>query len=109
MPQTLPFVPSIAHYDFSTVLDGTPFKFEVRWNGRDGAWYMDLLDEEGVGIVAGVKIVLGALLGGRIVDQRFPRGVFQADDTSGEGREAAFDDLGTRVRVLFYPFSGMSV
>ena len=46
--------------------------------------------------------MLGAFLGRRCVDPRFPAGVMVAVDTSGEGRDAGLDDLGTRVQVLFY-------
>ena len=98
----LPLKPSIANYRVGTTLDGTAYVFDVRWNGRDAAWYLDVRDAEANIIRRGIRIVLGALLGRRCTDPRFPRGVLFASDLSGEQREAGFDDLGTRVRVYFY-------
>lgn len=101
-PRQLPLVPSVGRYDFSTVLDGTTYGVEVYWNAREEAWYLDLLTDEDVPIRTGVKVVLGSALGRRSVSPLFPRGVLLAVDLSGEERDAAFDDLGTRVVVYFY-------
>ena len=62
---------------------------------------MDILTDEEVMLRAGIKIVLGAVLGGPPLDARFPRGLLTAVDTSGENREATFEDLGSRVEVIF--------
>ena len=102
MPRQLPLVPSIPFYRFGTTLSDVPYIFDIRWNGRDEAWYMDILQEDETPIRHGVKIVLGALLGRRSRDPAFPLGVMIAADLSGEGREATFDDLGTRVAVYQY-------
>ena len=104
--QQLPLVPSTPNYRFATTLDGTSYVFDVRWNARDEAWYLDVYDQNETLIRAGVKIVLGALLGRRSVDPAFPDGLLIATDLSGEGREATFDDLGTRVVVIFTPRGG---
>lgn len=104
MAQILPLVPSVPSYRVGTQLDGVQYVLDVRWNGRDGAWYMDILDEAAVAIRSGVKIVLGAFLGRRTVNPAFPAGLLVAADLSGEGRDATLDDLGTRVVVYFYTF-----
>lgn len=102
MPQIIPFVPSEPHYRFSTVVDGIPCIFEVRWNSRDEAWYFDILNTEEQPIASGVKIVLGVHLGRRYSHPLFNNGVFVATDTSGQSRDATLDDLGTRVQVRHY-------
>jgi hypothetical protein len=102
MIQQLPLIPSEPNYRVGTVLDVTPVILDVHWNGRDAAWFMDIMTETEVPIVMGVKIVLGTLLGGRTSSQEFPLGVLVAADLSGEGRDATLDDLGTRVLVYFY-------
>ncbi len=101
MAVQLDFVPSTAFYRFGSVLDGTPYIFDVYWNGRDGAWYFTLLDEFEDPIVSGVKVMLSVLLGSRTSDARFPSGGFIATDTAKDGLEATYDDLGTRV-VVYY-------
>ena len=105
MPTQLPFVASEFNYRVTTLLDDTEYIFDVRWNGRDEAWYFDLSDAEGTLIRAGTKIVLGSYLGRRSVDSRYPNGVFAASDLSGGNRDATYTDLGTRVVVFYYPAS----
>jgi hypothetical protein len=102
MPQQLPLEPSNAHYSFSTTLDGTEYLFDVRWNGRDGAWYFDLLDADEDMIRAGNKVTLGSSPGVRSSDSRFPAGAFLTLDASGAGVEATYEDIGTRVLLLYY-------
>lgn len=106
MPQILPFIPSEPHYEFSTVLDGATYTFEVRWNASDnggaGAWYFDILNADGSRAVTGVKVVLGVHLARRAEHPLTRKGVLVAIDTSGQAREAGFDDIGTRVQVWHY-------
>ena len=73
-----------------------------RWNARDASWYLDVFDEDARPIACGLRVVLGAYLGGRIDHPLFRDGVLVAIDTSGAGREAAIDDLGTRVQLRYY-------
>jgi len=101
MPQQLPLVPSLPNYRFTTTLDGTSFVFDVRWNARDEAWYMDISDALASPIALGMKVVLGTLLGSRVSDARFPAGIFFAADLSNQGLDAGFDDLGARVVVQY--------
>lgn len=114
MPQALPLRPSVPFDSFDCVLAGVPYGIDVHWNGREGAWYMDIIDAQGDAIRHGIKIVLGAFLGRRCVDPRFPAGLLIAVDTSGENRDAGFDDLGApsnggRVHVVFYTFAEAAV
>lgn len=102
MAEQLPFDSESAFYTVDAVLGGDRFYFDVRWNGRDSAWYFDLLDAERDPICHGVKIVLGAILGGRSTDSRMPAGMLVAHDLSGAGQDATVSDLGTRVIVVFY-------
>jgi len=102
MPQQLPFAPSVPSYRVSTNLDGVQYILDVRWNGRDEAWYFDLLDEDEVPIKSGIKIVLGVLLGWRSTNPEFPTGQLIASDLTNEGRDAGFDDIGDRVQVFYF-------
>lgn len=106
--QELPLTGGLTFQEFDTVLDGTPFTIRQRWNTRDAAWFIDLLDVNGGEIFIGAKIVIGNAIGRRVTDPRLP-GLFLADDLgAGQNnprRDATFDDIGTRVRLYFYPFS----
>jgi hypothetical protein len=104
MPQQLPLTSEHPQYRFGTSLDGVQFTIDVRWNGRDEAWYMDVLTDDGTPIRRGIKMVLGTLLGGRCIDPGFPDGVLIAADQARLGRDATVDDLGERVAVFFIPY-----
>lgn len=104
MAARLPLRPSIGQYEFTTVLGGLPFLIGVRWNARAAKWIMDIYTVTREPIRVGIAIVLGAWLGRRCVDERFPPGIMIASDTTGEDVDATFDDLGTRVVVDFYTF-----
>lgn len=102
MPVQLPLDPVNPNYRVGTVLGGEQFILDIRWNGRDGAWYMDILAEDEDPIVQSLKLVLGSVPGLSCVDPRAPRGIFEVVDLSGAGIDAKVDDLGTRVIVLFF-------
>lgn len=101
MPVTLDIEPSVTPQRFATVLEDRTFLFDFRWNARAAAWFMDILTEDEVAVRTSIKVVLG-MLGWRTTSTDFPPGVLRAYDTTGEGREAGLDDLGTRVVVAYY-------
>ncbi len=74
--------------------------FDVHWNDRDSAWYFSLLDSAGLTIISGVKIVLGTALARSSAHAFFSTNFLKAFDTSGQNREATFDDIGVRVILL---------
>lgn len=98
----LPLDAQEKNYTVSTVLEGSTYTFAVRWNGRAESWFFDLYDVNGEIIVAGIRIVLGIILGRRCTDTRFPPGALKAEDLSNTGVEAGRDELGGRVRVYYY-------
>lgn len=87
------------------VLDNKPYNIRLRWNAIDAAWYMDVREQDDSPIVSGAKLVLGVYVGRQSTHDLFLRGAFFLVDTANtdgtKGREATFDDLGTRV-VLSY-------
>lgn len=102
MPQILPFKPNIPFYRFTTTLDGIQFIFDVHWNGREEAWYFDIIDDEGEVIRAGNKIALGSFPTIKSQDARKPPGLFFPVDTTGDYIEATYQDIGVRVQVYYY-------
>lgn len=101
MPTNLPLVPSIPNYRVGTTIENVQYVLDVRWNARDGAWFMDVSDSTAVPIALGIKLVLGIALGRRITDARFPTGLLYAADLSNQGLDATLDDLGTRVVIQY--------
>lgn len=105
MASVLPLIPSEFNYRVQTTIDGTSYLFDLRWNGRDESWYIDVLEVDETPIVQGEKVALGALIGRISTHKLFRRGVLVAVDLSSAGREATYDDLGTRVVVMWMPLS----
>lgn len=101
---TIPFVPSVPSYEFATQIEQVQYTFRVRWNTRAEAWYFDLLDDV-LPILRGVRLSLGLFLGRECKREPFASGGFLVVDTTRQGREATFDDLGTRVEVRWMPNS----
>jgi hypothetical protein len=95
-----------AFFDLQATLDDVTYTLEFRWNVRLGAWFMNVLDAEGVEpSLLGVRLVVDFPLTQNIVD-RAPPGFFLALDTGsaeGEGQDPGFDDLGNRVQLWYVP------
>lgn len=105
--QILPLTPGIPRYRVSTALGDVVYVFDVFWNRRDECWYLDAYEEDGVtAIFHGAKIVLGAHIG-RVHRHALVRAAaLIAIDTAALGepskmRDATFDDLGSRVLVVY--------
>lgn len=99
----MPLLPKFPNFRFGSTIDTVPYLFDVRWNSRDEAWYMDVLESSEKPIVLGLKLVLGTYVGRRCNHALFKQGVFIVSDTSGSGRDATFDDFGTRVILMYIP------
>ncbi len=105
----LPFVPSLANYRVGTTIEGTSYLFDVRYNSRTKAFYLDIRELSAKLIVAGVKVVLGAYLGRRSNHKLFRSGVLVAVDLTDRQREATLDDFGVRVVIEYIPILDLMV
>jgi hypothetical protein len=106
MPTIIPFIQSDNNYQLAVAIDGTPYVFDVKWNTRDEAFYFDLLESDGLTVIAaGIKVVLGVKLGRRCSDPFFDTHSLTAVDTSGQSLDAGYDDLGGRVQVVVTSFT----
>lgn len=104
---TLPLrTDDVAHYEFSTDLDGRVYVFEFRWNHRDGAWYMAIRTEQGEPLISR-KVVVGFPLTSRSRDVRLFPGEIIAVDTSGEKSDPGLGELGNRVQILYFERSDL--
>jgi hypothetical protein len=83
-------------------LDGVNYGIETYYNTRAGAFFLNLLDEDGNILKAGIKVVVSfPLTGFRDTDPRMPPGMLYAYDTSGQDLDPTLDDFGTRVLLLY--------
>jgi len=98
----LDVVPSIPNYRFTSDLEGVTYIFDLRWNARAQAWFMDLLEEDETPIRHGMKLVLGTLIGSDTKSDKMPPGRFVVEDASGENTDATLDDFGVRVFLYYF-------
>ena len=98
----IPTTPSLPHYNQFTTLDGTTYELVFFWNTRDEHWYMDINDIDGNIILPSSKLVCNYPLLRRAKNPDSPPGQILAMDTSGLDEDPAFNDLGTRVELLYY-------
>lgn len=97
-------VDDASHFEQQAVLDDVTYTLEFRWNDRLSAWFMNVLDAEGVvSHIVGLRCVADYAVPQHLVD-RSPPGLFVFVDTSaviGEGEDPGFDDLGSRVQLYY--------
>ena len=97
----IPVRSDIPSYEFQITLEGTPFRLAFRYNRRRERWAMDIKNQEGVTLLAGVPILVAMDLTTRFRVVGGPPGRFFAVDTSNQDMPPAEADLGNRV-LLYY-------
>jgi hypothetical protein len=88
-------------YSLAVSLDGRGYQFSIRWQTREERWTLSVKDSDGELIVAGVPLVVDWPLLSLFTDSRLPPGKLMLIDVTGEGREAAHDDLGDRCKLVY--------
>ena len=107
MPVILAMRPGIPDYRFRAVLNGDEYAFRARWNSRLKLWALDAADRANTPIFSGALIVLGAYIGRTASHKLVQEGFLLARDSTKSGREAGFDDIGTRVQVFYFTIDEM--
>lgn len=102
MPVVIPNRTDVPKYTLEVALDNVTFRLGFHWNDRAGAWFMSIADVNGTPLLSGRRVVVGFPLISRFRDPRLPAGDFNAVDTSGQKLEAGPNDLGDRVRLLYF-------
>ena len=95
----VPTTPGVPFYSQVTELDGIEYLLTFAWNGREGAWYLSIANNQGNLIRAGIKLVPNWPLLRKVRHEMRPPGELMVLDEAGVG--ITLDNLGTDV-VLFY-------
>ena len=82
-------------------LDGVLFTLLFKFNGREGSWYVDVLDSTEAPIRLGVKLVTGIPLLRLVATEGRPAGDLFAVDPTGADQEPTLETLGTTVPLLY--------
>lgn len=106
----IPIEPGDTLLDLQTPpLEGVVYTLEIRWNIRIGAYFMKVYDQEGVTLLAaGLKLVANWPLGAYGAGRQ-PPGAFVAIDTSGRGLDPGLDELGDRVKLVYFTKSDLGL
>lgn len=108
MPLTIKARGDIPYYDLQAVLDDVTYTIELKWNVRLGAWFMNVLDGQGVGLFqGGLRLVANWPLAAYTTG-RTPPGAFFLFDTSGQEEDPGMADLGVRHKLLYYTASELA-
>lgn len=93
---------NIAFWSQRQTFDGVDYQLDFNWNGRDGAWYVNLFTIDGEPLVFSIKLVTN-----RPLFQRFhhiegmPAGEMVAFDGSKTIDRAGYTDLNNGVELLY--------
>lgn len=109
MPVTVPTRTDLPYYDLQIALDSVTYTLNFRWNVRLGAWFMGVLDLEGINwILAPARVVVDIPLF-QWITGRMPPGAFVAIDTTGSGIDPGLNELGSRVQLVYYARSELGL
>ncbi len=98
----IPTTPSVAAFTQRTTLDGKDYVLFFRFNRRLGRWSMDINDQDGRVIAAGVMLVTNYPLARLCLDPRKPQGpLFVLDGLSLNDSDPSFCTLGARFQLVY--------
>lgn len=92
-------------YSMTTVLDGSEYFFEFRYNQREDCWYFNISLTDGTLLVAGVKVICNRPLLKRFADTRLPAGQLVAIPNTNDDDPPGLLELGEDRRVTLIYFS----
>lgn len=89
-------------YNQRVLLDGVAFRMLFKYNAREDFWYMDLRDDNGVGVKLGMKLLTGFSLTRLIADIDLrPAGVLMMIDATDADQEAGLLTIGQASSLLY--------
>jgi hypothetical protein len=98
----IPVQQNLAAWTQRTQLDGVDYVLDFAWNGRDGAWYLNISAIDGTALVCGIKLVTNRPLFHRFHHiEGMPTGEIRCSDESGKIPWAGYTDLNNGVDVLY--------
>lgn len=98
----IPVQQDVAAWTQRTAIDGVDYRLDFAWNGRDGAWYLNLSDIDGNALVCGIKLVTNRPLLARFHHiEGVPAGELIAFDGSETIYWAGYNELGAGVDLIY--------
>lgn len=97
----IPIVADGSAFEFSFALNNQLFWFKFAFNARQKRWLFSLLDADRQPIRQGIAVVTGYPVLNRVQDVRKPLGQLIFIDTANTALPPSFNELGTRVRMVY--------
>lgn len=92
-------------YTIEVELNSEVFRLRFIWNSREQSWYMDILDQDDIEILTGIKLVINyeLLLQYEAYDN-LPKGEFILWDLEKNPKTGGvtFDNFGRRYQLIFF-------
>lgn len=97
----IPITTEDPSFKFSIDLEGVTYVLSFSYNSRMDRWTMSILDQNGVALRSGIKLITGWNLKRQYVQSVLPPGGFAVIDLANETKNPNFDDFGQRT-LLYY-------
>lgn len=88
-------------YNFRIDLDGTVYELTFRYNGRMDRWFMDIADQRGVIIRAGIILLTEVDLFPFLKRDNYPQGDFFLFEDTGIIKNAGRLELGDNINLYY--------
>jgi len=89
-------------FNFTANLDESDYRFDFRYNKREGFWYFDMTDVLGNQLRSGIKCVINFPVIRTMAQQTRPPGEIMILNTQTSPLDPGLDDLGT---ISFFSYT----
>lgn len=105
----IPVRSDLDRYSMTVTIEGTEYRLALSFNTRDDRWYLSVGLTDGTPLASGIPVIVDTpLLARWAANPDLPAdGFLMAVDTTGESEEAAKEDLGDRVKLLWVPLEDL--
>lgn len=102
MAVEIPVTPGTACTIERVSLEGSIYTLRMVWSERLDAWLLDIMTNEGVPIAQGLPLRAGVPINNAVRHlPGMPPGLFVVYDSTQQGNDPTFDDLGVRVLLIY--------
>lgn len=97
----LPVRGDLPQFEFRIQLDQVIYTLKYRWNDRMSRWVMDIANEQGENIVAGIVLGTNRDLTSRYKTYAIPQGFFIVYDETGNQLNPNRSNFGKEVKMFY--------
>lgn len=95
------------NFSFLVKLDGPQFLIRMRWNVRDEAFYMDILDDQNDPVILGKRLSRNVAALGSVTRENRPQGSLVFVENGNKVTEATPETLGISHELVYVDLEGV--